>query len=202
MVRLNRQLSCRCRVDSLPRDERSNVECSRSMLWSTDSSCSFPCTKEPTGLMLALCCTMRGMPREFLMVKGAFSFREESKVEAVPSENAWSKHRNDKLVMFIYNWLFCCYSFIHRIKKNNDLSYRVHEKGFISCSSQLVSVFSAGKKLFSLSILKEYWSVVVVQAFLTRSLSTCDFRWIHCLWFCFCFSCAPPTFGVSTLASL
>lgn len=76
MVRLNRQLSCRCRADSLPRDDDSYMECSRSMLWSTHSSCSFPCAGEPTGLRLALCCTMRGIPREFLMVKGAFSFSE------------------------------------------------------------------------------------------------------------------------------
>lgn len=75
MVRLKRQLSCRCRADSLPRDDGLNMECSRSMLPSAGSSCSFPCAGEPMGLRLALCCTMRGMPREFLMVKGAFSFR-------------------------------------------------------------------------------------------------------------------------------
>lgn len=100
MVRLNRQLSCRCRADSLPRDDGSNMECSRSMLWPSDSSCNFPCAGEPISLRLALCRTIRGTPRQFLMVNGAFSFRDGSKVEAVASENAWSK-QTKKVLRFI-----------------------------------------------------------------------------------------------------
>lgn len=95
MVRLNRELSCRCRADSLPLDDIWNLVCSRSMLWSTDSSWSFPCTEDPTALRSVPCCTMRGIPRAFLMVKDAFSFTVKSGVEEVPSENACKQHSND-----------------------------------------------------------------------------------------------------------
>lgn len=126
--RLNRQLSCRCSADSLPRDEGSNVECSRSKLWSTGSSCSFPCAEEPTGLRLALCCKIRGIPRQFLMVKGGFSFREQSKVEAVPSENAWPTHTG-QMIMFLY--LFADHAhppqtqISRRPHTNSELNYMV-----------------------------------------------------------------------------
>lgn len=55
MDRLKRQLSCRCRADSLPRVDSSAVECSRSRLSPTGSSWSFPCAVESLGLMLAPC---------------------------------------------------------------------------------------------------------------------------------------------------
>lgn len=55
MDRLKRQLSCRCRVDSFPRVDSSAVECSRSRLWPTGSSWSFPCAVEVFGLRLAPC---------------------------------------------------------------------------------------------------------------------------------------------------
>lgn len=87
MVRLNRQLSCRCKADNFPREEGSNTECSRSRHCPSASSWSLPCTDALIGLRLALCCTMSGIPRQFLMVKGAFSFKEESQLEAAPSEN-------------------------------------------------------------------------------------------------------------------
>lgn len=88
MVRLNRQLSWRCRVDSFPRDVDSKMVYSRSMLWSTDSSWSLPSGGAPITLRLALCRTIRGTPRQFLMVNGAFSFRKELKSVVVASENA------------------------------------------------------------------------------------------------------------------
>lgn len=75
IVRLNRQLSWRWRAESFPLNDDSNTEWTRSTLWSTGSSWSFPRAGSPTGFKLALCCTIRGIPRAFLRVKGGFSFR-------------------------------------------------------------------------------------------------------------------------------
>lgn len=76
MLRLKRQLSCLCSVDNFTRVEKSNIEYSKSKDSPTPTSWTLLWDGETAKRRLTLCWMISGMPREFWIVNGAFSFRE------------------------------------------------------------------------------------------------------------------------------
>lgn len=76
ILRLKRQLSCLCSVDSFARVENSNIEYSKSNDSPTPTSGILLWVGESATRRLALCWMNSGVPREFWIVNGAFSFSE------------------------------------------------------------------------------------------------------------------------------